>query len=295
MKSYFAKLAARATLANVPVSRPTSAGNSHDPFEETGVQPGISSLVGNAQQNVSVPAPVRRVISESPAEVNRPRTLETDTAEIRAREPSRISAPTTAEVVHPKQARQPSSDTPITNERRETVKQSRAGSRASEQREPESTRLSPLIDQSPAALPISRKEKDKPESSSVFAQRLNEIGGEQKALLRRADAFMAGLFASRERSVAREAPEQREERQTELARTEPTRDPAPRLQPVARPPRVTEPVDDEPSVVIGKLSVEILPSPAPPVPQRQIVVVRGGARRAASQVPSSQRFGFSRF
>lgn len=126
--------------------------------------------------------------------------------------------------------------------------------------------------------------------------RLAEMHEEQSALLRKADAFMSQLFDRREFANTRHQEQQEEDRQAELRKSETPREVAvARLQPTTPSLRVLEPPDPEPSLVIGKLSIEVVPPAPPPIaPQPQIVII-GGGRRTRAGIPSGHRFGFNRF
>jgi hypothetical protein len=132
-----------------------------------------------------------------------------------------------------------------------------------------------------ASLPATRDVKELDSVSSEEDRdetRLEEIQQEQRQLLRKADLFMERLFNARSASD--------EERRREL----------PALTPPLQTRRRIEPDRAPPSLVIGKLTVEVTP-PAPPATapaQQQVVVVREGDG-SRSSFHSSRRFGLSQF
>jgi len=117
------------------------------------------------------------------------------------------------------------------------------------------------------------------------AQRAGE--GETAAALRRADLFMAELLGRARTEEARPlpAPPRHAPESTPVIPLQP----APAA-PVPAPPAVVAP---EPSLVIGRLRVEVVsPAPAAPAPaSRPITRVVGGSRRAAPGLPGSRWFG----
>lgn len=297
MKSYFAKLAARATLANVPVSRAVTSTDSRDPFEDRAAQPIVPPLSGVAQPGHPPQPAMTHATPDSRIEARDRRRSETDSVDIEAPTTSqRLNAPA-PRVVHPNAPVERPAETAIPLDPPRTDHPPRADSQALRRTlVPDTTRLAPP-EPSPSAIPtFSAKEKDASRSTAIDeTERLAEIRKEQSMLLRKADAFMAGMFDRSQRATTREDADSEDERQTVPERSESPRQTATRLQPMVSPTRVSEPVDQEPSLVIGKLSVEVLPPAAPPVaPQRQVVVINAGQRTRAG-VPSSQRFGFSRF
>lgn len=127
-------------------------------------------------------------------------------------------------------------------------------------------------------------------------ERLAEIEREQGILLRKSDAFMRSLLGPREAPTKRHDVESEESEPRVSSRREESEQPKQsRLQPSPPAPREREP-DDHPSLVIGSLTVEVVPpAPAPPVtPRREVVIVRG-APTVRSAVPSSRRFGLGQF
>lgn len=296
MKSYFAKLAARATLANAPASPRTSSASLSDPFEESATQPIVSDVTGTAHHPLhrSPQPPAARVITESQTEVSKPAKPRADERELRTNETRQT--PTPPDTVVTKSIAPRPSDVPPAFEPPETRKRSQDDSPAQARFEVDTTQpaLQPAKSTSDAVL-IGPKEKETRPSASETNERLDEVEKGQATLLQKADAFMAELTVRRRAPPPREEPETHEERQIESVKLNRSHEAPVRLEPVARPARLPEPVDNEPSVVIGNLSVEILPSPPPPSPPQQVVVRRSGGVRPRSGAPSSQRFGFTRF
>jgi hypothetical protein len=117
---------------------------------------------------------------------------------------------------------------------------------------------------------------------------------EQSSLLRKADDFMQRLteHLRAPQSASEEIVEAGSQSQATIA---PRQDAAPRLLPARSGEPIPERESARPSLVIGKLTVEILP-PAPPsiAPLQQVVVVRD-VQRGGSGIHSSRRFGLGQF
>ena len=105
---------------------------------------------------------------------------------------------------------------------------------------------------------------------------------------------MNALFARR---TAPQAPvSNKEQEQSEPAPQIVTARESPsRLQPAAKPRQPPEPPPEQPSLVIGKLTVEVVPPPSPVTPRREVVVVRAGSNSRPASIHSSQRFGLGQF
>ena len=86
-----------------------------------------------------------------------------------------------------------------------------------------------------------------------------------------------------------------QERTAPAVKREIVREPSSRLQPVAKPHQLPELPAEQPSLVIGKLTVEVMPTPRPVAPSRRVVVVRGGDSSRRQSIHSSQRFGLGQF
>jgi hypothetical protein len=296
MKSYFAKLAARATLTNTPVPLPVSAPKPQDSFSGT--------------FGFATPATAHRVDQfpgsrEHATDRVSPGPLLTSTANLR---PHKTSDVATERLV------QDRSESLITHIESSPTRVS----------PPETTREAPEIQSLnprpvlPDSFRIGRADQDQSQTqqnkvsltkSHVASNEAKETEAtrdeglqeqpretqyDQSVLLRKADDFMEALFA-RQRSVAPD--EGNSERETESPKSAPVvrRESPARLQPLTRLPQIPEPVEDEPSLVIEKLTVEVVSPPTQPIkPQRQVVVVRE-ARDGRRAVPSSRRFGLNHF
>ena len=124
--------------------------------------------------------------------------------------------------------------------------------------------------------------------------RLAEIQNEHSLLLRKADAFMEQLFHRRSRSASVAEIDSSTELKT-MSRQVIEPDQNPRLQPRPVNTRTFEQEADQPSLVIGNLTIEVTtPAPAPAAPRPPLVVVRGSGR-SRNGVPSSRRFGLGQF
>jgi len=141
---------------------------------------------------------------------------------------------------------------------------------------------------------LKKSESSQPLDDSEVNDRLSTVEKEQMILLRKADTFMAGLFARRSTQEP-ESEETAKENQVRPRESKSLAQPPTRLKPTPTPAQVSEPAEEEPSLVIERLSVEVVPPAAPVMtPQRQVVVI-GGGRRTSAEMPSAHRFGFSRY
>ena len=291
MKSYFAKLAARATLANVPAPSPATTANTHDPFADT------STIIDAPSRTAIVP--------ESPGSDR----IGTTSVQVRRMNDTPNSQP---QIVKSEVHFEPNALHPSPPERELTI-EAKSVSRASEkevpiaqhdreQARPESS-ISNTIQEhvlQPPLIPPGRQASThdaqiETTSHPEINARLVEADREQSVLLQKADAFMAAL-------LDRRTEESRTRSQSELITEEPprheiVREPAPaRLQPAPVAARPIESANESPSLVIGKLTVEVLPPPPPPIaPSRQVIVVRGDRNARTHAIRSSQRFGLGQF
>ncbi|HEX7295876.1 MAG TPA: hypothetical protein VF251_09015 [Pyrinomonadaceae bacterium] len=294
MKSYFAKLAARATLANVPASSPATSANLHDPFEETStvIEPSSPSAIAKEtrpsdrrnETSLVHAQPMKETIT------SRTETVKSDDSlEVKPQSESFTPSDNTVAVntSHSRVPAKPSlivdpdpalgtSDSSLTAVKTEHILQPVNISR--------DTRSS---------VPHANLETKDTTELNVASQSA-EDEGEQSLLLRKADAFMAAILERKDERDSHNADEQiqqaprRRETLTELA-------PA-RLQPAPVATRPIDSVDESPSLVIGKLTVEVLPPAPPPItPSRQVIVVRGDRGARGHSIRSSQRFGLGQF
>lgn len=295
MKSYFAKLAARVTLANPQVWLPLSAPQPRDSFSET-----LGFATPAATQRVD-----RSVSLEHSSEgaASRPILMNTEntgrqkTAHLENerspedRSESVISRTESSNIEPRLRDTTPKAPEIQSLHPRTVLRDSYRTQRDKPYTGPTQKTEVPLT-KSPVASNETEKIEVTPDESTEEHPR--QTRSEQFLLLRKADDFMEALFAPR--SVV--APDKEDtNRETESPKPEPAvkRESPVRLQPLSRPPHVPEPVQDEPSLVIEKLTVEVVPPPTQPLKsQRQVVIVReaGNGRRA---VPSSQRFGLNHF
>ena len=293
MKSYFAKLAARATLANAPVSSPATTTNLQDPFDDTA--PAFST---------SSPQPVvpesraadRRVETSSvqvpPMKENDTSQVGTVTSDLRFEATTQTQSAVVQEQTPEKsEFRIPGESDPLSQrDRQETRSEVRTAVEKSKHV------LEPMV------VPRERQSPVSPETNETNAKSESEVDGqsaederEQSVLLQKADAFMKALFERR----SEERPDRESAHETkEPAALEGTvRDHAvARLEPAQVAARPTESSDESPSLVIGKLTVEVMPPAPPPIaPARQVIVVRGDRNARSRSIGSSQRFGLGQF
>ena len=269
MKSYFAKLAARATLANAPISHAEPVRKT-DPFEETTlIQP---SPLAPARPVLSTEDPDRSVTSQTspPAPLSLPGPSDTrDARTLKLREtlPPRPLVPSIE--------RETATDLPQpVTAPRESV-----------------TQLIPEARPPLAPLPAAGDDQNTQQSNDA-SEDFAELQREQSLLLRKADDFMTRILRHRAEPV------HRNEHDTELppppAKREPELERPARL--VLAPLRpVVEPDSEPPALLIGTLTVEVMPpQPQPAASPSQVVVVRE-TRSPRTAVPSSRRFGLGQF
>ena len=282
MNSYFAKLALRAAAGNAAtrfaVPTPTKAG---DPFEE-----------------VSARVPTSRPESERPAQ--RIEAVDFGFSTPQTKVP--IEAIPSMETSRPEQQPDRGPGEFPTRGERETIEKapqqitkpippllshqvlqrdnSEPGMRTS-------TLAPPIVEavgSSEAVPPLF------PEQAPVL-KRLTNLEDEQEILLRKADAFMGSLLERRK--AAFPEPESEPENvptSPDLLRSSPAKPIHPH--PAVLPVRLQDDAD-QPSLVIGKLTVEVVP--AAPTPRVQPVVVANKARSRNVAFPSSRRFGLGQF
>ncbi len=292
MKSYFAKLAARATLANVPVSSPATSTNLKDPFDDTATVVSPSS-----PQNVVPESRTsdRHVETSSvqlpPMKENDTSHVETVTSDLRYEATTPTHSPVVQEQTLEKSgSRIPAESDPFgQSDRQETRSEVRSTVEKSERI------LEPMIIPRESQSPASPEKKEtKANSESDVHVRSAEDEREQSVLLQKADAFMKALFERRseerpDRDSANETKEPAALEGTFRDRTVARLEPAPVA---ARPTESSE----SPSLVIGKLTVEVMPPAPPPIaPARQVIVIRGDRSARGHSIGSSQRFGLGQF
>lgn len=299
--SYFAKLAARATLAKpsgASLISPNRKAELVDPFA-------ASEQLQDRLASNPVPS------SSSPgARAERPGSRRDDETASRSRNVARqraedsqpfapnLKPPVSQPVTKVTAPVEPVVRTVETTSERPSKTRTRKRQRDTDD-QPSRDRVVKVKPQSSdSALQISRTEKARPsrdqesKSENQIAETLADLGAEQMRLQHQADMFMHGLLTRRT-----EVTEERTEvNEPEVLKPSLARDEFPRLQPpktAAAPEREPE----QPSLVIGKLTVEVTPtSPAPAVaaPSSRLVVVRG-TRGGRTGIPSGRRFGLGQF
>jgi hypothetical protein len=298
MKSYFAKLAARATLANAPASQAVVTSKTADPFADEPVSDPASSPLGVAQPSHGPTQSVQTTRSQPLSKSEDVPRAQTERIDFdRGREKEERSRSLNDEV---RVAPTVQSDLEITRDPKPHTQESRPR-RDSQESKPESSQVPPQRIAPEQHLPlvappaISKETKEtKPAANAGTDQRVAALQREQAVLMRKADAFMAGLFERRSEATQHQA-DLDEVKQAQSNAVVPREQPARLLPPKA--PQVIEVADEQPSLVIGKLTVEVMsPAPPPPAPARQVVVVRGpGTGRRGGGFSSSQRFGLGQF
>jgi hypothetical protein len=293
MKSYFAKLAARATLANVPVSSPATTTNLQDPFDDTATVSSTSSPQNALPESRAADRHVETSsVQLPPMKENDTSQVGTVTSDLRFEATTQTQSAVVQEPT-PKKSGFPipgESDSFSQRDHQETRSEVRSAVEKSKH-VLESTMV-PRETQSPVSP---EKRETSAKSESEVDARSAEDEGEQSILLQKADAFMKALFERR----SEERPDREAAHDTrEPAALEGTfRDQAvARLEPAPVAARPTESSDESPSLVIGKLTVEVMPPAPPPIaPARQVIVVRGDRNGRSRSIGSSQRFGLGQF
>jgi hypothetical protein len=291
MKSYFAKLAARATLANFGTPSTQAAANVPDPFENTAAatyptarddstrhaKPATESQTERLGPSVQKEI-VTHVVQETPAQLQHPPTNET----------LRLTPP---EARHDAD-RQPDSKSESMADR----SRSREPANDRDLSEPPIPKLIPAVEK--IFTPADRRDADASRKAgedqpSTPDESLNEMREEQTLLLRKADAFMETLFARHEPPPPGIQPDDGEEETRLLPRN---REPesSPRLQPSPAPARLTESTEERAGLVIGELTVEITPPAPAPQPPAPVIVVQGGRSYRGGGL-TSRRFGLGQF
>jgi hypothetical protein len=287
MKSYFAKLADRATLANVPAPPAAHAPRVSDPFEETA--PAQTSLpVPTNKPNVPVArAPLVPVVESQLVQSTKPKveTPSTDPVEL----PSEIST------LQPR----PRDDREVVERiqvKEQVVESPKAAQATPEEHvEPPNEHVEPpqlvpnqITEFNPQPKKATKEIKSKKDDVS-----LTDLQREQALSLRKADLFMSSLFEAQHESQSTPEREVAEQPAIQVARSE--REPSKRLEPAPRAQPTVTAEPEGPSLIIGNLTVEVTsPSPTPAQAQPQHVIVRGSRGRAVG-MRSSQRFGLGQF
>jgi hypothetical protein len=296
MKSYFAKLAARAAHANVPVTSKLTAKKSPEPIDES---------PASAFQSISPQATDRiRSADEAPRSTSRLTPLRAES--INVVPPKSEEAPTeftghrsTVPRPEPQPSDFPSEpDAELRLAPPSTDIEGRHGRTPDERLDQTPTSGDPiysLTSLSPDSEIRSPERMGKSDltDASLTNDRLAQIQREQSVLLRKADEFMERVFVR-----SKEASDREIESDDEIEEPSPpqTRVVEPsQLRPLTRDVPPPEQIDERPGLVIGNLTVEVMPapSPAPVTPLQRVVVVRGSRQRAV--LPSSRRFGLGQF
>jgi hypothetical protein len=293
MKSYFATLAARATLANVPVSSPAPTPNLQDPFDDTAAVVSTSSPQNVVPDSRTADRHVETSFNQTPpmkeSDTSQVGTVTSDLRfEATTQTQSTVVQEQTLERSESRIADQP--DLLSQRDRQETRPEVRSAVEKSKQV------LEPMIAPREAQPTESTEKKEtNAKSESEVDSTSAENERQQSVLLQKADTFMKALFERR--SEERPDRESAHEASEPAALDERVRDHAfARLEPAPAVARPSESSDESPSLVIGKLTVEVMPPPPPPIaPARQVIVVRGDRGARSHSIRSSQRFGLGQF
>jgi hypothetical protein len=281
MKSYFAKLADRATLANVPAVS-THASRVPDPFEET------------APAQTSLPAPTDKpnvpTVREPLVPVVESQLVQPANPQVETPQPDPVDLPSEISTLQPRPREEREIVERIHVEEPVVESSKAVTTKPKEDAEPPQLVPNQITSFNPQPRSSTKNEdadSENKDDSVVDLQR------EQALLLRKADLFMSSLFEAQRESQSTTEREVDEQPEIQIARSE--REPAKRLEPAPRVQTAVTPEPDGPSLVIGTLTVEVTsPTPTPVQAQPQRVIVRGSRGRGVG-TRSSQRFGLGQF
>jgi hypothetical protein len=302
MTGYFAKLAARATQLAVkaPVGMPSR--KVYNPFEDSAPAPGPLPSTEHAEnepmtrENEGFAQSLRSRTVQAESRPRRSQTFEQQKPE--AGDDSARPRPSTAVQIEPFQrvldsnpgGEEPHPSRPLSTTRQETTSPQAHPSRVGlldQDQPPESTTV-----RATPKRPNEGTQHREAEQPSKDEQPIQME--EQSILLSKADDFMRRLTEHwrAPETASRDGFEGGSER---IPTTAPHRDESPRLHPTRAGEQVAERESPRPSLVIGKLTVEVLPPAPPSTASGQKVVVVRGARRGGSNILSSRRFGLGQF
>ena len=287
MKNYFARLVARAAPRHdsTPVAR--DGAKVHDPFEQVAAPEMPESFPEIAREKTSSPATVTNRMAHGGA------------AEKRVLTPVPPAPPATRA-----DGEGGDSPAPVALKPSKPVETTSIRKRFDEAKTEAENQAPTLIHPDKAAAArsppkeLETAEKQKPvlAREQESNQQVADSQREEVILLRKADAFMNEVFGEHARfQSGRNLEEEAESHQAEGLRTHNQTIENPRLKPAQAAEATHEPDTEQPSLVIGKLTVEVTPPTSPPAPvQPQRIVVRG-PMSTRSGVISSRRFGLRQF
>ena len=303
MKSYLAKLADRATQANVQVPSSMHSRKVFDPFEDTSPpQSPLPSTEFTKSERMTrehdgfAPSQLSQTV-QAESNLAHFQPLEKPHPEDMERSARSLSSP----VSHVPPSQRMLDNEPGAQERisltapqvtRQEGTNRQANTSRDESLEPDQAPKSATV---PETLKRSDEATKRLQGENPFNdEQLAQMEGEQSILLSKADDFMRRL-TEHWRSPKTASEDNVEPGSESMPMTTPHQDESPRLQPTRSVERIPERESARPSLVIGKLTVEVLP-PTPPstAPVQQVVVVRG-ARWGGSNIHSSRRFGLGQF
>lgn len=295
MKSYFAKLAARATLANAPVPSSVRASTTQDPFESATAVDAASSPRSFAPPTNTFDSLQSSSSQPSTRSFDNPRSRSEETRFERTQSNEEQEDPLSESIPLPHVQPAPRPSQELTAVAPETVSHGESRELKVES-DLAPSRLVKKESDLPSLTPptTSREIKEAKTASEADAEeQIAELKHDQSVLLQKADVFMDRLFERRSTVTPSESDNTEDEEQKSSKPA--LREEVTRLQPTPKTVPLTEVADEQPSLVIGKLIVEVTQPPPPAVtPPRQVVVRgRGAARHGGIQ--SSQRFGLVQF
>jgi hypothetical protein len=295
MKSYFAKLADRATIANVPATSVVHSPRVSDPFEETSRQ---ETEFATPVSKRLTPPDTRQsrvvrgksleplgIAQTEPHSVETRRRTKEQVTEVKPLEPKLVEASPVRKSTANREIQRPQGVLPVVESQTKR-----------DETESPIKSLSPPETREPGVLRVKdQPAKESDIESEAIGDKVTSLEREQAVLLRKADLFMSNLLDVQHKTQSQNEP-------PDSRKTEPTFRSTPtvnsesisRLEPVQRQ-EVPGQESEVSSVVIGNLIVEVTPpATAPPVQQQPQIVIRGSGMRRGG-VTSTRRFGLRQF
>jgi len=290
MKSYFAKLADRATLGKTLRASPAHTAKAPDPFEAA-PSPVVSpaSEIPKAREtstkpgNFQLPQPAHDTQHDSvqfPDETGKLGSAEPPVASTTIVRQRAID-----EELHLQAQLVP--QTSLTNHAVEKVKTVRSSTEAP-------VHAPQLTPPETKAKINGQNEQPSIDETAAAEERLTDLERGQAVLLRKADAFMGRLLSGQTESPLAEGMERPAEPRN-VPKADAEHEHPNWMQPNPVLTRQSREDSDRPSLVIGKLTVEVIPAAPPPIaPKQRVIIVQSARSRTAGPI-SGQRFGLGQF
>ena len=295
MKRYFTRLATRASSPTTPTFPVANIARSEDPFEPRALSHDSSptSIGENTRAERTIDNSPTRFASETSEQIQaRPKRLAPAISELQPATPALVAPVVAIGTDQPPTIAQPntSAGTARTAAARRNDSTARVTTRKDSSPTPESVRLFPVHSTKKSGTNAAQAPSE--EAGSIPSSGA-EAQTDQATLLRKADVFMAQILDRQSPSERPQKIDAHDERAVIMnPPTVPSSLPAaPTIKPIEG---RLKPAPDQPSVVIGRLTVEVVPPPPPPVARPPMGHARA-TRRGPNTVPSGRRFGLSQF